>query len=498
MKILSATQIRKADAYTIENEPIASIDLMERAAKAFVEWFDNQFSKSKPIFIYCGTGNNGGDGLAIARLLLKKEYQVSTFIVKLSKSFSPDFTTNLNRLEKLLPVDYVEKPSDIQISAETPIVFDALFGSGLSRPVTGKWGEIIKAINSIEGTKIAIDIASGLSCDNPFNEGEIVEVDHTVSFQLPKLAFFARDNFSYVGNWHVVDIGLDENFIEKQPASNFSIDLNLAKSIYKPRQKFAHKGTYGRSLLVTGSLGKMGASILASRACLHSGTGLLTIYAPHCGYEILQTSVPEAMVLIDNGLDYIRSIPETDNFSAIGVGPGIDTHKETAKAIQKLFENWAGPTVIDADAINILAENRHLLNIIPVNSIITPHPKEFERLIGSMSSSFKNWNYQLEFSRKYQVFIVLKGAHTSISTPNGDIYFNTTGNPGMATGGSGDVLTGLITGLLAQGYSPQDASIMGVFLHGLSGDLMAKERTQEGLIAGDLVEGLPQAFRLLS
>jgi len=498
MKILSATQIREADAFTIKNEPIASIDLMERAAKAFAEWFDNQFSKSEPIFIYCGTGNNGGDGLAVARLLLKKSYKVRTFIVKLSKSFSQDFTTNLNRLEKLLPVDYVEKPSDIQISEEVPIVIDALFGSGLSRPVTDKWAEIIKAINSVKGTKIAIDIASGLSGDNPFNGGEVVEVDHTVSFQLPKSAFFAGDNFSFVGKWEVVDIGLDKDFINQQPTNKYSIDLDLVRSIYKPRQKFAHKGTYGRSLLYTGSLGKMGASILASRACLYSGTGLLTIYSPNCGYEILQTSVPEAMVLTDKGKDYLQSIPETDNFNAIGIGPGIDTHKETAEAIQKLFENWSGPTVIDADAINILAENRQLLNIIPANSIITPHPKEFERLTGSRKSSFKNWEQQLEFSQEYQAFIVLKGAHTSISTPQGDIYFNTTGNPGMATGGSGDVLTGMITGLLAQGYTSQEASIMGVFLHGLSGDLMVKERTEEGLIAGDLVEGLPKAFRLLS
>jgi len=490
MKILSASQIRLADQFTIENEPISSIDLMERASEAFVSWFTGQFKKKDEVLAVCGTGNNGGDGLAISRMLLAGGYKVKVAIAGDTAKGSEDFKTNLRRLEKLSVVVYDTSDTDFQ----TNIIIDALFGSGLSRPVTGGLADLIKKINDSEAEVVAVDIPSGLYCDDPSKGDAIVEADNVVTFQLPKLAFLLPENGRFVKNWATVDIGLNTEFISSQDSNFQLIELGLVREKLKKRPKFFHKGQAGKALLVTGSKGKMGAAVLCAKACLRSGVGLLEVHIPEIGNTILQTAVPEAMVLLDKD-DVISETMDGQEYDAIGFGPGLGTEEQTYSALRNYLENQKTPVVIDADALNLISLHPDLLNLIPPNSILTPHPGEFKRLAGSWADDFQRLKMQVDFSTRNKVIIILKNAHSSISLPNGSVFFNSTGNPGMATGGSGDVLTGIITGLLSQGYSPQDSSTMGVYIHGLAGDLASKRSSEEGLIASDIIEFLPNAFK---
>ncbi len=498
MKILPIEKIRQGDSYTIENEPISDIDLMERAALALKEWFLNNIAKNLKIKVFCGTGNNGGDGLALARLLNKENYSVEAYVLKCEQQLSNACQVNYDRLFKKSGIriyDMTEEDDFPEINGED-IVVDAIFGSGLSRPVKGFPSGLIRHINKNNAVVIAIDVPSGLFCDetNSQNPGAIIEADITLTFQFPKYAFVFAENFKYAGLWEVLPIGIHEDFIREVEVDNYLIELEDCKSIFKPRVKYAHKGHFGHALLISGSYGKMGAAVLASRACLRAGAGLLTTHIPVRGYEVMQTAVPEAMVSIDTS-DYVFSnMIEMSNYNAIGVGPGIGMKDETQKALKLLIQGADIPILFDADAINILGANKTWLSFLPKHCIFTPHPKEFERLVGKATNDFDRIQLQKEFSFRYHAYIILKGAHTSISCPDGRCYFNSTGNPGMATGGSGDVLTGVILGLLAQYYHPKEASILGVYLHGLAGDLAAEKRSMETLIATDIIENLGGAF----
>lgn len=498
MKILAAEQIRKLDAYTIEHEPIASIDLMERAAQTFVNWFIRQFTDTdRPVHIFCGPGNNGGDGLATARLLQQHFYNVTVWFCKISDQPSEDFQTNWKRLPRRteLQVHTIEKESPLPELPEDAMIVDAIFGSGLNRPVRGYWANLIEHLNKQAATRVAIDVPSGIFADQP-STGTTTQADYTFSFELPKLAFLFPENQQSVGEWRVKSIGLDQDFIAKAETPFHYVDENFAKKLLRKRQKYNHKGTFGHALLLMGSYGKVGAAILASCACLRSGVGLVSIHAPKCAYPILQMSIPEAMVSVDRHEFYLSEIPDLEAYKAIGVGCGLDQRKTSANALEELLAKSPAPLVLDADALNMIAA-RDWLKKIPKNSILTPHPKEFERLFGTTANSFEQNEVQRQQARELGIYIVLKRAHTCIACPDGTCYFNATGNPGMATGGSGDVLTGIITGLLAQGYSSFAASVMGVYLHGLAGDIAAEELEQEALIAGDIIEHLGKAFRKL-
>ena len=496
-RILSAKQIRAADQYTIENLPIASIDLMERASKVFVSWFLKNYGIRKNIKVFCGTGNNGGDGLAISRLLLEHGCEVNTFCVGDQKNGTPDFLTNLDRLELVLPPIWIDSKSTIPSMSNEDIVIDALFGSGLTRSIVGVFADVIHSINqSVVAAVLAVDIPSGLYCDQHSESEAIVRCTYTISFQIPKLTFYFPQNDEYVGGVQLVDIGLDESFIDEQKTNHFLINKKFIQSILKTRRKYTHKGVQGRNLIVSGSKGKMGAAVLATRACLRSGAGLVTSFVPASGNDIMQIAVPEAMTLADVGMDYITSRPDVEKYDAIGVGPGIGTDKQTANVIKEMLARSEKPCVLDADALNIIAENS-LLELIPPGSILTPHPGEFERLVGEWKNDFHRLELQSNLSKTYGIVIVLKGAHTSITDASGNVYFNTTGNPGMATGGSGDVLTGIVTALLGQGYNSIHAAILAVYVHGVAGNLYAYEFSEEGLIAGDLADSLPKAFAKL-
>ena len=501
MKIFRCDQIRLIDETTIKEEPIASIDLMERAASQVVKWYLSRFERSERIFIFTGPGNNGGDGLAIARLLDNNRYNTEVYHIEFAKKTSDDWNTNLSRLnsETKVKVNYINSSDQFPVISSCDIIIDAILGSGLTRPVDGLAEEIVKFINRSDGTVISIDIPSGLfSEDNTqnFSDG-IVSADYTLSFQFPKLAFMFPENATYVGEWEILPIGLSANAIRKTNSVFFLTGKGEVAPLLKKRNKFDHKGTFGHGLLIAGSFGKMGAAILGASAALRTGLGLITCHTPSCGVEILQNALPEAMVEPDRNEHHLSELGNPLSFSAVGIGPGLGTDPESQKAVHKLLTKCKRSLVIDADALNTISLNHEWFSLIPEGAILTPHPKEFERLAGKTENSYHRLIRQIQLSVEQKCVIVLKGANTSITTPEGNVFFNSTGNPGMATAGSGDVLTGVLLSLLAQGYTPENAAILGVYLHGLAGDLAAEEMCYESMIASDIIKNLPEAFKKL-
>jgi NAD(P)H-hydrate epimerase len=497
MKILSAPQLREADTATIANEPIASVDLMERAATACFDWLMECFTAEQRFAIICGTGNNGGDGLAIARMLLSAGKQVQVFLMGDATNASADFTANYNKLHQSTITTITGADG---LMGDFDVIIDALFGTGLNKPLKGVHAEIINALNTADAIRVAIDIPSGLFADdNTDNDGTVFKADYTLTFEQPKLAFFFFESAPYVGEFVVLPIGLDAQFIASTQSPNYLVEEGEIRQLIVPRENFTHKGTYGHALLIGGSKGKTGAMVLSAKACIHTGAGLTTVAVPDSGYTILQTAVPEAMCESGLGADAIETLPNVDAYNAIGIGPGLGTGDAQAQAMKKLLNYTQANLVLDADALNILAENPTWLHFLPPNCILTPHPGEFDRLakMPKNAMGFERYQKQRELSSKYNCYIVLKGAYTSISCPDGTVFFNPTGNPGMATGGSGDVLTGIITSLLAQRYKARLAAIVGVYIHGLAGDLAAEQLSQQSLSAGNIIDYLPIAFKYL-
>lgn len=499
MKVFSASQIRACDKYTIEHEPISSIDLMERAAVQLFEWIARHFDKSTPVVLFAGTGNNGGDALALARLLVKSGFNdVVLYRLLISDRFSADHIINYERLLQVEGIKVLAISADDEFPVIKPqaLVVDGIFGSGLSKPINGYWAELLNYINSKSANILAIDIPSGLfPDDNTGNNGAVITAQTTLTFQFPKTTFFFAENYDVVGDWYLLNIGLSDDFINKEPVNQYYVAKKRAAQKLKVRNRFAHKGMFGHAFMIAGSYQMMGAAILASKACMRTGVGLLTVHVPESGYEIMQTSVPEAMLCIDETeMNYCNRL---EQFSVVGIGPGIGKKASMIQAFKTLLERESRPMVIDADAINMLASHKELIDLIPEDSVLTPHPGEFDRLTHKHTNCNERYLSQKLLSKKLKICIVLKGAFTSISTPNGDVYFNSTGNPGMATAGSGDVLTGIILSLLAQGYNAVEASIIGVYLHGLAGDIAMQEYGCESLIASDIINSLGKAFKQL-
>ncbi|MGQ0737791.1 MAG: NAD(P)H-hydrate dehydratase [Bacteroidota bacterium] len=500
MKILSAAEIREWDQYTILHEPIASIDLMERAAGKCTDWLLQQFPDGESFSIFCGKGNNGGDGLAIARMLMEKNYKVSVHILEFGHKGTDDFQTNLARLNQLPDHDihFIQAEQNFHSFPAGQIIVDALFGSGLNRPLEGVTASLVEHINKSGCEIISIDVPGGLFTDRSSGDAIAVQACHTLSFQCYKPAFLFAENEHAVGEVHLLDIGLHQDFYNNIPSLFELLDDNIIHSIYKPRKRFAHKGKFGHALLVAGSYGKIGAAVLAAKACLRSGAGLLTCHIPKCGYDILQISVPEAMVVTDFNSSFNTKFDwDQPDYDSVGIGPGMGTAAETKTMLQEFFGSYRNPLVLDADALNIMASQKDLLESVPAGSILTPHPKEFERLFGETANDFDRVLLALQKAKELNCIIVLKGHHTFIATAEGKGFFNSTGNAGMATAGSGDVLTGILTGLLAQGYSQVEAAILGVYLHGLAGDIAVKEFSQEAMLAGDIIDCLSESFKRL-
>lgn len=501
MKFFRCQQIREIDNQTIRNEPVTSIDLMERAAGQLLKWYVRSFDRSKKVIIFVGPGNNGGDGLAFARLLSENRFHPEVYFVKLPGSTSEDWATNRQRLENETPVRLriLGSIDEFPVIGSDDIVIDAIFGSGLNKPAEGLAAQVIRQLNQFDAVIISVDMPSGLfgednSNNNPDN---IIRADITLAFQFPRLSFLFQENARYTGEWIVLPIGLDINAIAMTPSPFFLLDNDSVALLVKPRTRFDHKGIFGHGLLIAGSYGKAGAALLGAKAALRSGIGLVTCHLPASCTQVIQTAIPEAMVKADSDLKIITEPQNIDPYDAIGIGPGIGTDPMTQKVLHNYLLCRNIPIVIDADAINILGLNDKWLSALPKNSVLTPHIKEFERIAGSSENGYKRLEKQTEFSRIHNCVVVLKGAYTSVTTPDGRVFFNTTGNPGMATAGSGDVLTGMILSLLAQGYSPENASVLGVFLHGMAGDIAALKSSWESLIASDIIADIGNAFNRL-
>ena len=501
IKIFPTIQLKELDAYTIENEPVSSIDLMERASRALARAMSERWSAETPFTVFAGPGNNGGDALAVSRLLAERGCRVEVYLFNTKGTLSPDCETNKERLAGVAGIDFHEITTQFvpPVLTAEHVVVDGLFGSGLNKPLSGGFAAVVKYINTSPATVVAIDVPSGLMGeDNTYNiQANIIRADLTLSLQLPKLAFLFAENAPFVGEWQLLDIGLSEEAIEEKETDFALTEHEDVASMLKPRGKFAHKGNFGRALLIAGSQGMAGASVLAARACLRSGVGLLTVHIPFCNNFIVQTSVPEAMTEIDINDVRFSCATDTDDYQAVGIGPGLGKAGDTEAALLEQIESCQTPMVGDADALNLLGEHRSYIGRLPKGSILTPHPKELERLVGKCQNSYERLTKARELARSAGVHILLKGAYSVIIAPSGKCWFNPTGNPGMATGGSGDVLTGVVLALLAQGYDAETAARMAAYVHGLAGDIACKKHGVMGMTAGDIVTCLPPAWRML-
>lgn len=502
MKIFPSSSIKKLDAYTIEHEPIASIDLMERAAQALTKAITNRWNPETPVTIFAGPGNNGGDALAVARMMAEKGYKIEVYLFNTKGELSPDCQTNKELVEMMEEVTFHEISTQFVPPTLTSehLVIDGLFGSGLNKPLNGGFAAVVKYINASKAQVVAIDVPSGLMCeDNTYNiRQNMIRADVTLSIQLPKLSFLFPENEDIVGEWQLLDIQLKKDFIDTAQSPYYITEEEEIRSLIKPRKRFAHKGAFGHALLIAGSYGMAGASILSARACLRSGVGLLTVHVPIHNHDLLQTTVPEAIVQTDIHDHYFAEPVDTDRYQAIAIGPGLGQEEDTALAMMEQIQGCPVPLVLDADAINIFGTHRNWLSRMPKRCILTPHLKELERLIGKCMDTYERLTKTKELAAYLQSYIIIKGSWSTVVTPEGNCYFNPTGNPGMATAGSGDVLTGILAALLAQGYTQEDACRLGVYVHGLAGDIAAEEKGEIGTTSSDLIDALPAAWKKLT
>ncbi len=497
MNIFSSEQLYEADRITTEKQGISSLDLMERAAGQIFNWLHQRMQGAQvPIHIFCGIGNNGGDGLVLGRMLIESGYNVTIYVANFTAKRSKCFLINYDRVKKITkkwPILMTSEKDFPEIHPDD-IIVDALFGIGLNRPPEGWVKALIQYLNAEKAFKLSIDIPSGLSANTPLLDPDaVVRANHTLTFQAPKLSFFLPQTGKYVPFFEALDIGLDPEYLMTTAPLAHLVMKPQAKTFYRQREKYAYKSHFGHAFIVAGGEGKMGAASMAAKAVLRTGGGLVTVHVPGIGRDVIQTSVPEAMTMTDPNDKNISKVDTSFDPTVIGVGPGIGMASETKKALKELLSATKRPMVIDADALNCISEDESLVGLVPKHSILTPHPGELQRLIGSWENDYEKLDKTKEFSKKHELLVVVKGANT-ITVVGDSMYINSTGNPGMATAGSGDVLTGMITGLLSQGYEPLAAALFGVYLHGSSGNLVAQERGFEALIATDIIENIGDAF----
>lgn len=502
MKIFTAAQIHELDKYTIEHEPVKGIDLMERAAKALAAAIMEEWADSTPMVVFAGPGNNGGDALAVARLLADAGYKVSVYLFNIHDKLSDDCAANRDRLVEQRKAQFTEISVNFdppKLNADT-VVVDGLFGSGLNKTLMGGFASLVKYVNQSPCQVVSIDLPSGLMCeDNTYNvNANIIRANLTLTIQQKKLSMLFADCQQFIGRLKVIDIRLSPEYIMQTEAKCRILEENDVAPLLRRRSDFANKGTMGHSLIVAGSFGMSGAAVLATKACLRSGVGKVTVHTPARNYDIMQISVPEAVLQLDkDDYEFSESVA-CDDFDSLGIGPGLGLSESTAVALIGQISRAKCPVVADADAINILASHQAWIQQLPKDIILTPHPKEFDRLMGSTSASaYDRLMRARQMAARIHGYIILKGHYSALCLPDGTVLFNPTGNSGMATAGSGDVLTGIITALLARGYDQRDACAIGMYLHGLAGDIAAKELGKESLIASDIINYLPKAFKRL-
>lgn len=500
MKIFTSQAIQEIDGATCEAQRISSIDLMERAASAVSCELVSRFLPSQRFVVMAGPGNNGGDALAVARMLIEQGYRkVEVFLFNVSGKLSHDCDEERKKLITIDGVDFTEVTREFSppFLCEKDVVIDGLFGSGLNQPLMGGFVSVARYINESGAYVVSIDLPSGLfgEWNSHINRRDMVHANLTLAFQMPRLSFFFEENNDVLGEWKLLDIDLDETKIKETASDYILVEARNIRPLLHKRLPFTGKRDYGSALIFAGSTGMMGAAVMCARAVLKSGAGLATVHGAAGGLPILQTAVPEAMFEPDRNDHFITDMTVHHVHQAVAAGPGIGTNDQTLSALEKLLKTGVTPLVLDADALNCISRQPDLLDLLPTKTIITPHIGEFDRLFGEQRSSEDRLKTAIEMARKYNIIIVLKGHYTATVRPTGRVYINPTGNPGMATAGSGDVLTGVITAFLAQGYRPEHAATIGVYVHGLAGDLAAEDIGEFGLTAGDIASYVGRAIR---
>lgn len=503
MKIFTTQEIRDIDRYTIEHEGVDPMELIERVAEGVAFEIVSRWRPGRPVVVFAGPGNNGADALAVARLLLDQGYQPEVFLFNIGGDRLSAECAKCR--EKLLdsPADIyfneiIDKFALPELSPEH-LVVDGLFGSGLHDSIAGGFKSLVQYINDSQATVVSIDVPSGLHGDwNPAAiNRNIIHATLTIAIQFPRLAFFMADNADLVGEWKVIDIGLSEKAIASTPARYYLVEQPEVRNALPRRKEFSSKADYGSAMIIAGSYGMMGAAVLAARGALRSGAGRVTVQSPKCGYSVLQTSAPDAMYQYNKGDLFLTEIKLSHDFDAVAIGPGIGTNDATVQALEDFLASRNRPVILDADALNCIARKPAILHNIPVLSVITPHAGEFDRLFGPQPSAQARLQKAVEVAQYYKIFVVLKGHYTAVVRPDGKIYFNSSGTPAMATGGSGDVLTGILASLSAQGMRPEIASIVAVYVHGLAGELAAREHGEYGVTASDIAENAGRAIKAI-
>ena len=501
MKIFTSKDISEIDRYTIAHEGVSSWELMERAASSIAKVIMERWLPKQRIVIFAGPGNNGGDALAVARLIADQGYSSEVFLFNTKSSLSPDCLKNRNMLKDSENVIFTEvkQSFDFPDLSETDVVVDGLFGNGLKERLVGGYVSIIKNINESGAFVISIDIPSGLFGETNYYTilSNVIHANLTLSIQFPRLSFFYKENAQCIGEWRTIDIGLSRTAMHNTPSNYYLIDSVAVKEALKSRPTFGDKNDFGRIYIAAGSLGMVGASVICTKAALRTGVGVVTTHTPSCGYLPMQIAVPEAIVDTDDDNCHITKIEPHPKASAVAIGPGIGTEKETINALGTFLKRAKKPVILDADALNCIAKVSMLISDIPMNSILTPNEAEFDRLFGDSFSEEERVKKAVDVAFKKKIIIILKGHYTKVIRPDGKVYINTSGNSGMATAGSGDALTGIIAALIGQGYSPCAAATIGVHIHGLAGDLAKKRHSEFGVIASDIVDNIGKAFKLI-
>lgn len=502
MKIFTTDQIRDIDRHTIEVEGVDALELIERVAEAATCEIISRWRPNKRIEIFAGPGNNGADALAIARMLLEQGYKPEIFLFNIGGNrLSPECKASRDKLLEFGDIDYTEVKGNFTLPdlSRNHLVIDGLFGSGLREPLSGGFMALVRYINESNATVVSIDVPSGMFSD--WNRGainrNIIHANLTLAVQFPRLPFFLSDNADLVGEWKVLDIELSAEKIRETPTDYYMVEKNDARRVIQPRKDFSSKADYGSVMIIAGSYGMMGAAVLAAKGALRAGAGKVSVHSARCGYNILQSAVPEALYEADKHDIAVTNMLLQHHYTSISIGPGIGTNEVTINALEAYLKATSDPVILDADALNCIALRPTLLNHIPILSIITPHAGEFDRLFGAQPDAETRLTKALEMSRYYNIIIVLKGHHTAIVRPDGKIYFNSSGNPSMATGGSGDVLTGTIAAFMAQGYKPEISALLGTYIHGVAGDIAAEEHGQYGVTAGDIANNIGRAIKYI-
>lgn len=500
MKIFNTENIRKIDRVTIEEEGVSSQELIRRVAEGVVSEIVGRWSPSTPVVIFAGSGNNGADALVVGRLLLEAGFYPRILLFNFKgNSLSRDCRQAKHELLSTGYQGLVEIIDRADIPPITPdhLVIDGLFGSGLRDPLEGGFKMLARVISESGASVISIDVPSGMFGDwNARVIGrDVVHATLTLAVQFPRLAFFLSDNADLVGRWKVLDIGLSNRAIMETHTKYFYVERDEVREVLRKRKPFSSKADYGHALLFAGCYGMTGAAVLAARGALRSGVGKLTVHSARAAYPVLQSQVPEALFSPDRQEYVISDMSSRFKCTAIGVGPGIGTNDATRGEFETLIKSYKRPMVIDADALNALAQNQALLDHIAPGSILTPHAGEFDRIFGDQTSAEARLLKAIEVSHRYKIMIVLKGHYTATVRPDGKVFFNSSGTPAMATAGSGDVLTGIITSLLAQGYKPEAASVAGVYIHGRAGEIAAETEGDYGTTALDIAQAVGKAIK---